>query len=137
MSFRIRPVQFYTTTIPGSPDNAYLLLTGLAGAGVNLLAFTAIPVGLGATQVVFSPEDAASLANAAPRLGLTLASPDEAFLVQGDDELGALARVHDQLAAAGVHPYASTGISDGRGGFGYVLYTRRGESAAAKRALGL
>jgi hypothetical protein len=137
MSVRTRPVHFFTTTVPGSPESAYGLLAGLAGEGVNLLAFTAIPVGLGATQLVLTPEDDALLVHAAPRLGLALAGPEEGLFVQGDDELGALAQVHERLAEARVQPYASTGIADGRGGFAYVLYMRRSEAASARQALGI
>jgi len=137
MSFQIRSVQSFTTTLTGTPEAAYGLLSGLAAQGVNLLAFTAIPVGPGATQLVLCPEDDALLAHAARRLNVALSGPEEALLLQGDDELGALAKVHDQLASAGVQPYASIGLADGRGSFAYVLHMRRGTAAAARQALAL
>ena len=60
-----------------------------------------------------------------------------ALLVQGDDELGALAGVHQKLFEAGVNVYASTGVADGRGSYGYVLYVRPDEYARAASALNL
>ena len=50
-----------------------------------------------------------------------LDGPHAAILVQGDDQLGALARIHVKLYAARVNDYASTGVADGRGASGYVL----------------
>ena len=60
-----------------------------------------------------------------------------ALLVHGDDELGAAAGIYEKLFQAGVNVYASTGVTDGRGCFGYVLYVRSGEFAQAVEALGL
>ena len=45
--------------------------------------------------------------------------------------------VHEQLFHAGVDVYASSGVTDGRGAFGYVLYVRPGEYQRAVHALGI
>jgi hypothetical protein len=57
--------------------------------------------------------------------------------VQGDDELGALASVHERLFEAGVDVYASTGVTDGRGSFGYVVYVREEQFERGAEALGV
>ena len=137
MSVVVRPVEYFTTTLHDSPEAATHLLATLAASGVNLLAFNAIPVGLLATQLVIFPDDPDAFAHLVKAPGWTVSGPQRAFLVQGDDELGALARLHDDLADAGVHPYASTGVADGRGGFGYVIYVRGEEFETAAAALGL
>ncbi len=137
MSATIRPVEYFTTTLHDTPEAASQLLSTLATKGINLLAFNAIPVGLQATQLVLFPEDPERFAVFARRPGITVAGPQRAFLIQGDDELGALARLHARLADAHVHPFASSGVTDGRGGFGYILYVRDGEYAAAAQALGV
>ena len=48
--------------------------------------------------------------------------PGEAYrpLAQGEDELGGLTGVHAKLHEAAVDVYASTGVPDGHGSFGYV-----------------
>ncbi len=56
--------------------------------------------------------------------GLALDGPHPALLVQGDDELGALAGVHERLYEANVNVYASSGVADGGGSYGYVVYVR-------------
>jgi hypothetical protein len=137
MSASIRRVEYFTTTVHGAPEEAYSLLGRLAAAGVNLLAFNAIPVGLKATQLVLFPEDSDMLGHLAREKQLDMAGPDHALLITGDDELGLLARLHEQLSQAGVLPYASSGVTDGRGGFGYIIYIREDQIATATRALGL
>jgi hypothetical protein len=55
--------------------------------------------------------------------------------VQGDDEVGALARIHEKLRDANVHVFASTEVADGRGGYGYIIYVRPDEYELAAEAL--
>ena len=39
-------------------------------------------------------------------------------------ELGALAKVHSELRSGGVQVYATSGVTDGRGGYGYILWVK-------------
>ena len=59
------------------------------------------------------------------------------MLAQGDDELGVLARIHSAMAEAGVDVYTSSGVSDGAGNFGYVMYVRPDDLERAATALGI
>jgi len=63
--------------------------------------------------------------------------PHPALLVQGDDELGALEGIHETLFEANVNVSVSSGVADGRGGFGYVLYVEPEEYQRATKALGV
>lgn len=137
MAHTIRRVEYFHTSLRDEPGQAYSLLSQLAGLGLNLLAFTAIPVGAESTQITLFPDDPRRLTDGARAVGLHLDGPYSAFLVHGDDELGALAGIHAQLAEAGVNVYASSGVTDGRGSFGYVLYVKPADLARAVRALGL
>ena len=116
---------------------AYRVLAALAERGVGLLAFTAVPSGPELAQFALFPDDPNKLAAEARAAGLALDGPYHALLVQGDDELGALAHVHQRLFSAGVNVYASTGVTDGRGSFGYVVYVREDQFEKATGALGL
>jgi len=124
MARSIRRVEYFYVTVEAEPGEACELLTQLAGLGVNLLAFTAVPSGPARTQLALFPEDPGRLVEAARQAGMRLDGPHRALLVQGDDELGALARIHARLDAARVPVYASSGVTDGRGTFGYLLYVR-------------
>jgi len=137
MSYDIRRVEYFNTTVRDEPGEAYQLLNRLAEAGINLLAFTAIPTGSSNTQLTLFPEDSGRLAREAEQARIELDGPHAALLVQGDDELGALVGIHANLAEAGVNVYASTGVSDGRGSFGYVVYVRPEEFPKAAQALGV
>jgi predicted amino acid-binding ACT domain protein len=137
MSFTIRRVDYFYTTVKDQPGEAYKLLSELAALGVNLLAFSGVPMGPMRTQFTLFPEDALKLADAAKKAGFGLDGPTSALLVQGDDELGALADIHRKLYEANVNVYASSGVADGRGSFGYVIYVRPEEYDRAAKALGV
>lgn len=137
MSFKIRRVDYFYTTIKDQSGEAYKLLSQLAELGINLLAFSGVPMGPMRTQLTLFPEDTLKMKNAADKAGLALDGPHPALLVQGDDELGALAGIHMKLYEANVNVYASSGISDGKGSYGYVIYVRPDEYGAAAKALGV
>lgn len=122
MPFRIRRIDYFYITVPDQPGAACEVLGQLAELNVNLLAFCAVPMGPMRTQLTLFPEDRPGMENAARKAGIDTDGPHPAILVQGDDELGALASVHERLADAGVNVYASTGVADGQGSYGYVVY---------------
>jgi hypothetical protein len=137
MASRIRSVEYFHATVKDRPGEAYLLLSQLAGSGVNLLAFSAVPAGVEHTQLMLFPESVEALLRTAARDGLVLSGPQHAVLIQGDDELGALAEVHRRLSDGQVNVYASTGVADGQGGFGYVLFLRSEDTERAGNILGI
>jgi hypothetical protein len=135
MSLRIRGVEYFHSTAEDRPGQAYELLAKLASADVNLLAFTAIPVGAAHTQLTLFPENTERLIVAAEKLGLTLIGPHRAFLIQGDDRLGALAEIHRRLYDARINVFVSSGVTDGQGGYGYVMYVRPEDYNSAAHVL--
>jgi predicted amino acid-binding ACT domain protein len=135
MSFNIRRVDYFYTTIKDQPGEAYKVLSLLANLGINLVAVTAVPFGPMNTQLTIFPEDTAQLRNEAQKAGLKLDGPQPALLVQGDDKLGAVAEVHSKLYAANVNIYASSGVADGKGHYGYIIYVRPDDYENAVRAL--
>jgi hypothetical protein len=137
MAFRIRRVDYFYATVKDQPGEAYKLLSRLASLGINLLAITAVPFGPMNTQLTIFPEDAGKLRSEAQKAGLELDGPQPAFLVQGDDNLGALAEVHMKLYEAKVNVYASSGVADSKGSYGYVIYVRPEDYERAVAALKL
>lgn len=137
MAFTIRRVDYFYTTVKDEAGEAYRLLSTLADLGINLLAFTGVPIGPMHTHLTMVPQDTEKLVNEARKTGLVLDGPHPALLVQGDDELGALAGVHTKLYEAHVNVYASGGVADGRGSFGYIIYVRPEDYNRAVAALGL
>ncbi len=137
MAHHIRCADYFYTTVKDEPGEAYKLLSSLADLGVNLLAFSAVPVGPMHTQLAIFPEDTAKLLSEAKKANIELDGPHPAILVQGDDHLGALAEVHEKLYQAGVNVYASSGVTDGKGSYGYVIYVRPDEYKRAAETLGI
>ena len=137
MAASIRRVDYFHTTVKDQPGEAYRFLSLLAEMGFNLLAFTAVPVGPEVTQLTIFPDDAARLKSEAEKVGMVLHGPHRALLVQGDDELGALAGIHQKLYEAKVNVFASTAVTDGKGDYGYILYVRPEQYEAAAAALGV
>jgi len=132
MAFRTHPVDYFYITVDTAPGEGYRQLAEL---GVNLVAITAIPFGPARTQLTVFPQNTSALLEAADRSGLAVDGPHPAILVQGDDEVGALAVIHEKLRASSVTPYASTGVADGRGGYGYIIYVHPDEHAMAMATL--
>ena len=135
MACQIRRIDYFYTTVKDQPGEAYKLLSILAELGLNLLAFTTVPIGPMQTQLTLFPEDSLKMQNEAGKVKLVLDGPHPAFLVQGDDELCALVNIHLKLYEANVNVYASNGITDGHGCYGYVIYVKKEDYDRAARAL--
>jgi hypothetical protein len=135
MAYRIRRVEYFHTTVVDQPGESYKVLTALAGIGVNLFAFNAVPVGPDSTQLTLFPEEPSKMKSEAQKAGMTLDGPHRALLVQGDDELGALAEVHRKIYKSGVNVYASNAVADGSGKYGYLIYVRPEDYERAAKAL--
>src|SRR5579885_3565216 len=75
------------------------------------------------------------LAQLARKSNWPLTPAQHACMVQGDDRLGALAEIQKELINAGVSIYASTGLTDGCGGYAYIIYFKEGDHLAAARAV--
>lgn len=137
MAHDTRRVEYYYTTVQDRPGEALRFLSTLQELGVNLLAFTAIPVGLMQTQLTIFPDDPARLRSEGEKSGFRLDGPYHALLVEGDDVPGAIVSVHEQLYRAGINVYASTGVAAGGRSYGYILYLRPEDFEAACDAVGI
>jgi hypothetical protein len=96
-----------------------------------------VPTGIDQAQLVIFPDDVRQFTKAAEDMNLVLLGPNHALLVQGDDRLGAFADIHRRLSEERINVYASNGVTDGRDGFGYVVYVRPEDFERAARVLGV
>lgn len=124
MPFTLRRIDYFRTTVTDEPGEGLAVLSALASQNVNLVAFTAVPAGANQTQLMLYPEHTGALAHAASVSGMALDGPHAALLVQGDDELGAIAGIHRLLANEGLNVVSASGVADGRGTFGYIIHMR-------------
>lgn len=131
----VRKVEYFYIRIQDSRDSAYDLLSKLASHEVSLLAFSAVPFGPNHVELTIFPDRVAPFLQLADQLGWAVSGPQHAFLVQGDDQLGALADIQRMLVEGDVEIYASSGVTDGSGRFGYVIYFKESDHARAQRIL--
>ncbi len=135
MAIRIRRADYFYATVRDRPGEAFRLLSRLAEGRLNLLAFGAVPIGPDSAQLTIFPDDVGRLEALAREAKLELDGPHPAILVHGDDRLGALAEIHERLYESGVNVFASSGVTDGKQCFGYVLYVKPTNIDEALRAL--
>lgn len=135
MSVSIVCADYYHAIVSDRPGAAYELLSQLAGSGVSLMAFNAIPMGGEHTQLVLFPTSPSRLAKVAEDRGLKLHGPQHALVIRGDDKLGALSEVHRKLYDANINVFASGGVVADCGRFAYVLYVKEEDFEHAARVL--
>ncbi len=135
MAEMIRKVDYYYTTAANKPGEGTRLLDTLRMAGVNLRAFHGFPSARKA-QIDFVPADAAAFLAAAKHAKIKLSKPKTAFLIEGDDRIGAIAGVMAKLAAAKVNVTAVTGVCAGMGRYGGILWVKPRDVPKAAAALG-
>jgi len=131
----VKEVEYYYTTVADKPGEARKLLDFMSEKTVGLLALTAFPVGDGRSQIDLFPDNPELLKEAAEDAGMTLVGPKKAFLLQGEDRIGALYDFHLKLANAGINIYACNGVVDGTGRFGYVIWVDPADYEEASKVL--
>lgn len=131
----IRKADYFSMEVPNRIGEGARLLGALRDAGVNLLGFTGFPTGRRA-QVDFIPEDTASFKAAARKLGMKVGPRKTVFLAQGDDRVGAIAKLCDKIEGAGVNMTAMDAVSAGRGRYAAMFWVDPGDVNKVARALG-
>ncbi len=137
MALNIKRVEYYNITIKGHVAEGSKLLSTIAGAGVNFLAYKAVPLEPMRTQFSLFPEDGSRMTDGAVKAGLKLDGPYSAILIKGDEESGALADIYKKLSAARINIEESSGIANINGGYGVLLYLNQEDCDKAMTALNL
>jgi hypothetical protein len=135
MALDIKRVEYYNLTVADHAWEGSKLLALFAAAGVNLLAFKAVPLEPLRTRFTLFPDDGSKMTAGAKKAGLELAGPYAALLIQGDDESGALADIYEKLAQAEISVNESSGIAAIKGGYGVILYLEQADCEKAAAVL--
>lgn len=136
MADTVRGVEYYYVTVPDAPGEGQRVLSALKERGVNLLAYLGFPLGGGQSQIDLVPEDPESLKEAAQQAGVTLSEAKRAFLIQGDDRVGAVADTAAKLAEANINVTAAAATGAGSGRYGMILWVAPADYERASGALG-
>src|SRR3970040_420707 len=117
----IRLVDYFYIEAPDKPGEGARALSYLKEAGVNPLAIHAFPKGRRA-QVDFVPSDPAAFKAAAKAAKWRVVGPKKAFVIQGDDRVGAMVDYFAKLAQEQINVTAGDAVAAGGGRLGAVLW---------------
>ncbi len=129
-------VDYFYIETPDKPGEGARALGYLKEAGVNLLALHAFPKGR-RSQVDFVPSDPAAFKAAAKAAKWKVAGPKKAFIVQGDDRVGAMVEYFAKLANAKINVTATDALTAGAGRFGAIVWVKARDVKRAAKALGV
>jgi hypothetical protein len=136
MADTVRSVDYYYVTVPDKPGEGQRILSALKDGGVNLLAFLGFPAEGGQSQLDLVPDDPRQLREAAEGAGVTLSEAKRAFLVEGDDRVGAVADTAAKLADANINLIAAAATTVGSGRYGMILWVAPADYDTAADVLG-
>ncbi len=135
MSSQVKEVEYYYSLVADKPGEARKMLEFLSEKQVNLMALTVFPFDDKQSQIDFFPTDKDVLMRAAEDAGIPLVGPKKAFLIQGEDQVGALYDLHLKLSNAGINIHASNAVVDGTGRFGYIIWVNPADYERASTTL--
>jgi len=134
MADRLRKVDYFYVMVPNTAGQGAKVLSGLAAAGVNLLAFSGFPSG-GKGQLDLVPENSAKFRRAAKKMKLKVSARKTGFLLQGSDRVGAMTKTLKTLAAAKINVTAMDAVTSGNGRFAAIFWVKPKKVAKAARLL--
>ena len=135
MADRVKKVNYCYVTVANRAGQGARILGELREAGVRLLAYSGFPGKGGKAQLDLVPENMATLKRLARKKGWKLSKVKKGFLITGVDELGAVHRHIDKLAASKINITAADAVSAGKGRYGMILWVRPKDYARAARVL--
>jgi hypothetical protein len=136
MTQKHRKVEYYNIAVQGHITGGSKLLTTIADAGVDFLAYKAIPLEQNRTQFTLFPREGSKMNAMAMKAGLKLDGPYSAVIITGDEKPGALAEIYRKLSQAVIQVEESSGIAHINGGYGVILYLKQEDCDKAMAALG-
>jgi hypothetical protein len=135
MADRVRKVNYCYAKVSARAGQGAAVLDEVQKAGVNLLAFSGFPIGGGKAQLDLVTEDMAAVRRVARKNGWRLSKTKKAFLIQGDDRVGACHRQLKKLADQKINVTAVDAVTAGKGRYAAILWVKPQAYARAARVL--
>jgi len=131
----VRTADYFYVMVPDKAGEGARILGELKRAGVNLAAYSGFPSGRGA-QLDLIPTDPAAFKALAKERKWKVKGPKKAFLIDGDDRLGACADVLGRLAAAKINVTALDAVAASGGRYAAILWVKARDVKKAAAVLG-
>ena len=133
----IRRIEYYYTEVPNRAGAGAKVLNVLKAGGVNLIGLNGFPTSARRAQLDFVPYDRDAFLRAAKKAGIKLVGPRVAFLIQGEDRVGAVADLLSKLGQARINVTAMQAIASGAGRYGAIIWVKPRNVGKAAQALGV
>jgi hypothetical protein len=124
MAYRVRKVNYCKMTVPSRVGQAEAVLSAVKDAGINMHAFSGFPSKAGKSQIDFISDDSPAIRRLAKKSGWRLSKTKKAFLVQGNDEVGAVHKIFKKLADEKINVTAADAVAVGVGRYGMILWVK-------------
>lgn len=133
----VRRIEYYYTMVPNRIGAGAKVFNVLKAGSVNLIALNGFPTSTQRAQLDFVPSDRDAFLKTAQKAGIKLVGPKVAFLIQGEDRVGAIADVLSKLGQARINVTAMQAIATGAGRYGAILWVKPHSIGKAAQALGV
>jgi hypothetical protein len=131
----LRIVDYFYIQTADRPGEGAGILQHLRNAGVNLAVLHAFPAARRA-QVNFVPTSAEAFKAAAKAAKWKVVGPKKAFVIEGEDRVGALADYFARLSHAKINVTAVAAVTAGAGRFGAIFWVKPRDVKRAAKVLG-
>ncbi len=135
MADQVKKVNYVYLTVPNRAGYGARVLGELREAGVNLLAYSGFPGKRGKAQLDLIPENMAALRSFAKRNDWKISKVKKGFMIQGKDEVGAVHRHIDKLAAEKINITAADAVAAGKNRYGMILWVKPKDYNRAAKVL--
>jgi hypothetical protein len=133
----VRLVEYYYTLVSNRPGEGAKVFTALKARNVNLVAFSGFQTSARHAQLDFVPSDKDAFIAAAQKAGIKVIGPKVAFLIQGEDRVGAVADILGKFHEAHINVTAMQAITSGAGSYGAILWVKPRNIKRATQVLGI
>jgi hypothetical protein len=133
----VRRIEYYYTVVPNQAGAGAKVFNALKTGGVNLIALNGFPTSTRRAQLNFVPSNRDAFLTAVQKARIKLVGPKVAFLIQGEDRVGAVASVLSKLGQAQINVTAMQAIATGAGRYGAILWVKPRNVGKTAQALGV